>query len=229
MITNCLNCNKEIEAIPSKIKNGKAKYCSKECRTEFRKNIISPLKGIKTGRKPLNPFKKGESSWNKGKKYTEKEKKNLNLEGLKIGQGWNKGKDAPWAKENPQIFKIGHTPKLKGKKNIKMSGENNPSWKGGISSLNNQIRTCLEYVLWRKEIFERDCFTCINCNHKGGNINADHIKCFSLIIKENKINTLEEALLCQELWDINNGQTLCIDCHKDKTKKDLKLINGYKI
>jgi hypothetical protein len=28
----------------------------------------------------------------------------------------------------------------------------------------------------------------------------------------------QEALLCPELWDINNGLTLCVPCH-DRTKK----------
>lgn len=31
----------------------------------------------------------------------------------------------------------------------------------------------------------------------------------------------EDAINCEELWSINNGRTLCIDCHK-KTNTYLK-------
>jgi len=31
------------------------------------------------------------------------------------------------------------------------------------------------------------------------------------------INSLEEALNCEELWNVNNGRTLCRKCH-NKTK-----------
>lgn len=39
-------------------------------------------------------------------------------------------------------------------------------------------------------------------------------KAFSLILEENKIKTLEEAFLCEELWNINIGRTLCQKCHE---------------
>lgn len=33
------------------------------------------------------------------------------------------------------------------------------------------------------------------------------------IIIDNEIQTLNNAKLCKELWDINNGITLCKLCH----------------
>lgn len=69
----------------------------------------------------------------------------------------------------------------------------------------------------------RDNFTCILCKRKGGwskeekirvILNVDHIKAFSLIIKENNITDLEIAFSCKELWNIENGRTLCCNCHK---------------
>ena len=35
-----------------------------------------------------------------------------------------------------------------------------------------------------------------------------------MIKKKNQISNLEEALECEELWDINNGRVLCENCHK---------------
>ena len=54
---------------------------------------------------------------------------------------------------------------------------------------------------------------------KGGNINAHHLKQFALIMKENNIETFEQAMRCEELWNINNGITLCEECHKFKKDK----------
>ena len=34
-----------------------------------------------------------------------------------------------------------------------------------------------------------------------------------LIFEEYKIKSLEEALNCEEFWNINNGRTLCRKCH----------------
>jgi len=92
-------------------------------------------------------------------------------------------------------------------------GSKHHCWKGGITPLNNAIRSSLEYRSWVLAVFERDCFTCQDCKKKGGKIEAHHIKSFSRIIRENHITTLEQALECEELWDVSNGKTVCKKCH----------------
>ncbi len=105
-----------------------------------------------------------------------------------------------------------------------LSGKNHPSygkggnkhwnWKGGITSLHEIIRHCEQNKNWIKSVFKRDNFTCQECNKLGkGNIVAHHIKQFSNIIKEFNITTLEQAIQCEQLWDLNNGKTLCKKCH----------------
>jgi len=96
------------------------------------------------------------------------------------------------------------SPKTEFKKEHKHSegmnkGENNPNWKGGISLINLRIRVSKEYRLWKKAVFERDNYTCIWCGKKEF-ICADHIKSFS------QFPELRFA--------IDNGRTLCRDCHK---------------
>lgn len=92
-------------------------------------------------------------------------------------------------------------------------------WKGGITPLMKLIRTSARYIQWRADIFTKDNFTCIWCGAKSGNgkaveLNADHIKPFYVILNEYKITDMENALKCEELWDINNGRTLCRPCHQ---------------
>lgn len=68
-----------------------------------------------------------------------------------------------------------------------------------------QIRKSLEYRLWRKAVFERDDYTCVNCGARNGEgvtvvLQADHIKPF---------HSHPELRLA-----IDNGRTLCLGCHK---------------
>lgn len=92
-------------------------------------------------------------------------------------------------------------------------GENHHNWKGGVLPIHTYIRHSTEYKIWRMEVFKRDDFTCVNCQERGCVLNADHIKPFSRILEENNLTTFEIALSCQELWDVNNGRTLCEPCH----------------
>ena len=119
-------------------------------------------------------------------------------------------------------FKKGNTPWNKDLKGYN-SGDKSHFWNGGITSLVHQIRNCFEYRKWRFDIFCRDNFTCRGCGGEdSGNLNADHFpKSFAQILYENNIKTLNDAVNCEELWNISNGRTLCITCHQ-KTDNYLK-------
>lgn len=87
---------------------------------------------------------------------------------------------------------------------IKKQKENNGMWKGGIKSERKSVFSTTRYKYWRKLIFERDNYTCVKCNTRGGKLNADHI--------------LPYAFFPELRFDLNNGRTLCLTCHKETYK-----------
>ena len=79
-------------------------------------------------------------------------------------------------------------------------GMNHWNWKGGVTSPRQ-----LEQKKWAKQVFKRDNYTCQECGAKNGN--GKTIKL--------------EAHHKNSWWghpelrsDLNNGVTLCKDCHK---------------
>lgn len=185
-------------------------------------------------------FYKGMTPWNKGKKDTpprsEEVRKRISETNKARGVGkWmlgrkaseeskrkaslaNTGKKRPWVKGWP-----------KGKPHSKetrekLSGSNNPAWKGGKRIITLQIREMYEYREWRSDIYTRDGFTCQLCCVKGQTLNADHYpKTLASIIHEYSITNKDEARECSELWNINNGRTLCVPCHRETPTWGLKL------
>lgn len=61
-------------------------------------------------------------------------------------------------------------------------------------------RMRLDYAEWRSSVFTRDGFACVICR-KGGSLNAHHIESFA------KNPGLR--------FDVENGATLCVSCHKN--------------
>lgn len=87
-------------------------------------------------------------------------------------------------------------------------GSKNPNWRGGITNSRKNIMTTTEYKRWRKAVFERDSYKCIKCG-KGGLLNAHHKK--------------PVAFYPELIFELDNGMTLCIDCHKE-TYKEIGII-----
>jgi len=86
---------------------------------------------------------------------------------------------------------------------IYMAGKNNPNWNNGSTPINQKIRTSFEYKQWRKSVFKRDNYTCHECGNINRKLNADHIKPF--------------AYFPELRFELSNGRTLCVDCHRKTT------------
>ena len=88
-----------------------------------------------------------------------------------------------------------------GNNTIHHSKENNANWKGGITPINIAKRSCQEYKDWRQQVYKKDYFTCQCCGKtiKEIELHAHHI--------------LNMSQYDDIKYSVNNGITLCKNCH----------------
>lgn len=107
-----------------------------------------------------------------------------------------------WAKENPDAVKA---------RAEVHRGENHRLWKGGVSQLNQAIRRTTENRKWMAAVVARDGL-CRKCGSQD-NLEAHHIIGLADLISLHGIQSVDVAKGTPELWDLNNGETLCGPCH----------------
>jgi hypothetical protein len=152
-----------------------------------------------------------------------------------FGRIGKKGKDNPlWGRKQGKHQCIVMSRKHAGKKNpmFGRKGELAPNWRGGTTPLKKIIRNSPQYIVWRDKVFKRDKWKCQKCSKVGGKLHVHHIKTFSLILKEEKIKCFTDILPGSELWNVKNGYTMCVLCHKNTESYGWKSYNiekGYKI
>jgi 5-methylcytosine-specific restriction endonuclease McrA len=89
---------------------------------------------------------------------------------------------------------------------------NHQYFKSYISYSSSKLRKTKKYITWTKQVLKRDKCTCKRCGSKT-DITVHHICSLQNLLIKNKVNSFKEAKNCEELWDINNGITLCKKCH----------------
>ena len=170
---------------------------------EYRLKLSNAHKGRNVSeitRAKLRIANKGQVSWCKGKKGLWKSPHLTALNKKRRGQAtWNKGLQ----------LSADHKKKLSEAKKGKRGDQCN-NWQGGKTPEAIRIRHSAEYRQWRMKVFLRDNFTCQFCNArnhiglgKGIILEAHHIKSF--------------AKFPELRFVVENGVTLCKDCH-DLTK-----------
>lgn len=112
---------------------------------------------------------------------------------------WNKG--THWTPPNVQQFLEGG--RAHRFRPGQLAGAKHHNWKGGITRQQTKLRNSERGVAWRKSVFERDNYTCVQCGKRGSDLVADHIKGF--------------ALHPELRFELSNGRTLCGDCNYQST------------
>lgn len=83
----------------------------------------------------------------------------------------------------------------------RFAGASSHLWKGGKTKISKLRRTNAQYIEWRNSVFARDNYTCQHCGKQGCYIEAHHIK--------------EQSKYPDLIYEIDDGLTLCRDCHKE--------------
>lgn len=83
----------------------------------------------------------------------------------------------------------------------KTFGEKHYKWKGGIQRSYDGVYLGTKYNDWRRKIMDRDLYMCVICKVTGKRLQVDHI--------------YPRCLYPQFTLSLENGRTLCVDCHKE--------------
>lgn len=111
-----------------------------------------------------------------------------------------------------KIIAFSNTLENKIKRSCIVRGIDESEFYGFLISENLRLRNSSKYFIWRKSGFERDNYICQCCGKRGGRLNAHH--------KENFADNPDLR------FEINNGITLCENCHGFAIKGGFHNIYG---
>lgn len=202
--------NKRTNKLESLFNFKKRQFCSRECYWNFLKTYI---KGEN------NPhWQNGRSS---NKEYLLQYKRNLYRKYhplLSKEELWKKRSESNKGRHHSEETKrkIGLA-KLKNptkywlnKRRPEMRKEIKSRWK----EFRKQLRERTEYQQWIREIFKQDNWTCQVCKIRGNYLEAHHL----LAAKE----------FPQYILNIDNGITLCRNCHKELNGTDKQELSKFR-
>lgn len=95
----------------------------------------------------------------------------------------------------------------------RFSGDRHWNWQGGIWEKNKSIRRSYKHRAWREQVLKRDGYCCVVCKENRKELlQADHLRSFALFPKLR--------------FDLANGRTLCLACHRKTENFGRKSVRG---
>lgn len=159
---------------------------------------------------------KGENNPFYGKRHT-KEVKGV-IGKASLGKQSTKGKHWKLSQETKDRMRDGQKERVRqGKHNF---------YKGGASKLYGKLRHSLrnaEWRDWRTAVFQRDNYTCQRCGARSGNGKA-------VLLHPHHIFSVVDCVEAEKLdliYEVTNGETLCVKCHRFIHRKDYQTKTNY--
>jgi len=195
----CDNCHNNFTLLPCEARRRKARFCSRKCQHEYRKNV-SPKVLCEVCKKEFSASKcnieKGKSRFCSLRCYHKSTENKITLICDECSKIFDVSESTFFYHKTRFCSKYCYG-KWSSRERV---GENAPVWKGGVTPENKRRRGLIEYHNWRVLVFQGDGYICQCCfDPKRKNLNAHHI--FPWAKYPNLRYTLE------------NGVTLCYDCH----------------
>ena len=213
-LLECKNCKKLKWFQTCKILRKKNNFCSLKCYADYRHNNPTVYHGFKKGHKlSLGKHHSKETKEKIGRKNAVNTKRKWDSGFFSLDNA-RKRMEKMWEEVKSGVRKdIFHPEGWKEKVSKRQIARYDLI--GRKTYLKRPRHHLWIYKNFVKKVVERDNWICQICKKRGGYLEADHYpKSFSQIIKENGIKTMEEAVKCNELWDISNGRALCRECHR---------------
>lgn len=183
MIVKCKQCEKEFRTYPSRIVRGRGRYCSKECQYQSMSNRIKKVCVMCEERFEVISSRKNQRYCSNRCRFSDENyKDSINMDGLKLGHGWNKGLPlSDGLKEKLRIAHLGKKHSEETKRKIsqnnaraqegmtwtsemieRLSGKNASNWQGGKSfelygvEFNGRLKSLIR---------KRDGYVCQECGY----------------------------------------------------------------
>ncbi len=183
-------------------------------RLDFRtRGVAEALRGLKRPdefKRAVSKGMKGVNTWMLGRKSSEETKEKCRIASTGKRHTVESKKKISMARKGIK-FSETHLLALSRSHIGKNLGPDHWNWKGGAKTENMRIRRSPEYKQWRLAVFERDGFRCVGCGTVGGFLHAHHI--------------LHLAKYPEKAFDIDNGTTLCKECHAGVHPEMKNLLN----
>ena len=187
----CETCGKSFKITPAAKKIG-GKFCSQRCKW----NSFKKPKVVRVCKNCGKTFEVAPGIVNRGSGiFCSLSCSSIYMRKPKVEKNCNNCGKKFEVHQSQAIMGEGVFCSIKCKYNLK-NGETCQSWGGQVKG-----RAIHGYRKWRLSVFKKDNFTCQKCgDDKGGNLNAHHIEAYN--------GNLDLRIT------IDNGITLCEDCHK---------------
>jgi hypothetical protein len=102
-------------------------------------------------------------------------------------------------------------------------GENNPNWRGGVSTLSHSIRTSDRYREWQKQVIQASNSLCHRCETSVWRLPKKGYACHHVIQFKDLISAALQAfpdevpvtacMRYEPLWAVDNGWLMHKNCH----------------